>query len=74
MNDCPSSLFVILRGQEPVIRWIRTGTEKIYLAGEQNLNRPLEWEQLAIPGQQLHNAIKAKIVWIGSESALQPQD
>jgi hypothetical protein len=74
MNDSPSSLFVVVRGEEPVVRWIRTGSEKIYLAGEQSLNCPLEWERLAIPGQQLHSVIKAKIVWIGSESALQPQD
>lgn len=69
-TDCPSCLYVVSYGQNTLIRWIRGGTNKLYLLDERTFNRPMEWASLPMTEEQRIAIVKGKIVWLGTEAVL----
>jgi hypothetical protein len=67
----PQSLFVVERGNETgieaVVRYIRPGANRYYLATDATLDAPAEWEPLAVSASELMAAVKARVRWIGRE-------
>jgi hypothetical protein len=62
----PQSLFVIERGREAVLRYVRPGAQHYYLATDLTLDTPSDWEPLPLSAGQLAAAVKARVRWIGS--------
>jgi transcriptional regulator with XRE-family HTH domain len=71
LTDSPMSVYVVQRGSEALLRWIRGGFRSLYLADETNLNRPVDWERLPMSEDQRLGFVKGRALWIGSEAALQ---
>ncbi len=70
LGESPSSLFVVVQGKETMLRWIRSGFAKLYLAHEQNLNRPADWRAMPTgEGERIH-IVKARMLWLGEEKQL----
>ena len=63
----PEGLYVVERRGEAVIRHIRAGAHCFYLVTDSDLDRPTDWEPLAIEAVRLSGAIKARVVWLGRE-------
>jgi len=63
----PQSLFVIARGNEAILRYIRPGAQQYYLATDVTLDTPADWEPLRLSTSELAAAVKARVRWIGSE-------
>jgi hypothetical protein len=67
----PQGLFVIERGHaagiEAVIRYIRPGAQRFYLATDATLDTPADWEPFPVSASELAAAVKARVRWIGRE-------
>jgi len=70
LADCPSGIFVVRRSQDTLLRWIRGGFRHLYVADEQTLNQPLEWETLAMREDQRLQFLKGRVLWLGAEASL----
>lgn len=71
LADCPSAIYVIREGGGTVLRWVRGGYRKLYIADEQSLNQPMQWEPLPICENQRLEFLKARVLWLGAEASLQ---
>jgi plasmid maintenance system antidote protein VapI len=63
----PQGLYVVERGGEAVLRYIRPGAHGYYLVTDAHLASPSAWEPLALSSAQLIQAVKARVVWLGHE-------
>lgn len=63
----PRGLFVVERGNEALLRYIRPGAQCYYLASDATLDNPANWELLPVSASQLMAAVKARVRWIGRE-------
>jgi hypothetical protein len=67
----PQGLFVVERvhqtGIEAVIRYIRPGAQRFYLATDATLDTPADWEPFPVSASELAAAVKARVRWLGSE-------
>ncbi len=67
----PHGLFVVERGTEAgieaVIRYIRPGAQRYYLATDSTLDTPADWEPFPVSPSELVAAVKARVRWIGSD-------
>ena len=75
LEDCASAIFVVerrceCRTPESVLRWIRGGFGKLYVANEHNLNHPVNWEALPVVEEQRLQTVRARVIWLGNETAL----
>jgi hypothetical protein len=70
LADCPSGIFIVRRGPDTLLRWIRGGFRNLYVADEQSLNQPLEWEPLEMRENQRLQFVKGRAVWLGAEASL----
>jgi hypothetical protein len=65
----PHSLYVVERGHEAgmeaVIRYIRPGAQRYYLATDSTLDTPADWEPFPVSASELAAAVKAWVRWIG---------
>ena len=64
----PQGLYVVARGEEAVLRYIRPGARCFYLVTDQTSDRPSEWEQLRLSADALLELVKARVRWMGRES------
>ena len=60
-------LYAIERGGEALLRSVRWGAQCHYLVTDAEWNRPIAWERVRMPAQQFHQAVKARVVWLGRE-------
>jgi hypothetical protein len=63
----PFGLYVVNRGGETVLRYIRPGAEGFYLVTDITLEMPALWEKLHMPAGELAAIVKARVRWIGRE-------
>src|SRR3984885_537082 len=63
----PQGLYVIERGGEAILRYIRSGTRCYYLVTDADLDTPAAWEPLRLSTAQLNVAMKARVLWLGRE-------
>jgi transcriptional regulator with XRE-family HTH domain len=63
----PFGLYVVNRGGETVLRYIRPGAEGFYLVTDITLEMPALWEKLRMPASELATIVKARARWIGRE-------
>jgi hypothetical protein len=63
----PQGLYVIERGGEAVLRYIRSGARCYYLVTASDLDTPAAWEPLRLSAAQLSAALKARVIWLGIE-------
>lgn len=68
--DCPAGIFVVRRGQDTLLRWIRGGFRNLYVADERTLNQPVEWEPLPMHEDQRLQFVKGRVLWLGAEASL----
>ena len=62
------SLYVVSRGGEGLVRWVRQGARSIYLAAADSYLRPPDWEYVELTGWHVLEVVKARVVWIGRET------
>jgi transcriptional regulator with XRE-family HTH domain len=70
LTDCPADIFVVCRGTDTLLRWIRSGFRTLYITDEQTTNRPQDWEHLPMRWDQRIEIVKARVVWMGKETSL----
>ncbi len=58
---------MIERGNEAILRYIRPGARRYYLATDASLDVPADWEPLPVSSYELAVAVKARVKWIGRE-------
>jgi len=63
----PGALYVVERSDETVLRYIRPGARRYYLATDATLDTPADWESLPVSSTELGVAVKARVRWIGHE-------
>jgi len=63
----PRGLYVVERSNETVLRYIRPGAQRYYLATDATLDVPADWEPLPVSSSGLAAAVKARVKWIGRE-------
>jgi hypothetical protein len=63
----PHGLFVVDRGYDTVLRYIRPGTHRYYLATDATLDTPANWQPFPLSVSELAAAVKARVRWIGRE-------
>jgi transcriptional regulator with XRE-family HTH domain len=67
----PQGLFVVERGHaagiEAVLRYIRPGAQRFYLATDATLDTPADWEPFPVSASELAAAVKARVRWIGRD-------
>jgi hypothetical protein len=63
----PRGLYVVERGSETLVRYIRPGAHRYYLATDATLDTPADWESLPVSSTELGVAVKARVRWIGQE-------
>lgn len=63
----PQSLYVIERGGEAVLRYIRAGTRGYYLVSDADLDHPIAWEPVPLSAEKIRDAVKARVLWLGRE-------
>jgi len=63
----PRGLYVVERNNEAVLRYIRPGARRYYLATDTTLDTPADWEPLPVSTPELAAAVKARVKWIGRE-------
>lgn len=68
--DCPTAIYLVCRRPDTMLRWIRGGFRNLYVVDEGALNRPLEWERLAMRENQRLEYVKGRVLWIGAEQTL----
>jgi len=61
-------LYVVSRGNQAVLRYIRPGRRGHYLATDMNLDHPAQWEPVLLPVEELYRAVRARVLWAGRES------
>ena len=67
----PASLFVVELAGCALLRWIRATDRVLYIADERTLNHPIRWEAMRADIRERLNIVKARVVWLGMESALE---
>lgn len=67
--DSPDSLFLVSVSNQPLLRWIRAGFGRLYLADELSLSRPLLWQPLGLGQGELLRIVKGRVAWLGREAA-----
>jgi len=67
----PQGLYVVERGEgaglEAILRYIRPGAYRYYLATDATLDTPVDWEPFPVSASELAAAVKARVRWIGRE-------
>jgi hypothetical protein len=63
----PHGLYVIENRGEALMRYIRPGARRYYLATDAHLDKPAAWEPLRLSRAQLSAAVKARVLWLGRE-------
>lgn len=63
----PQGVYVIERGGDAVLRYIRSGARCYYLVTDADADSPTAWEQLPLSSAQLRAAVKARVCWLGRE-------
>jgi len=63
----PRGVFVVQRGNEALLRYIRPGTQCYYLATDATLDNPANWELFQVSASQLIASVKARVRWMGRE-------
>jgi hypothetical protein len=63
----PHGLYVVEGGSGTVLRYIRPGAQRYYLATDATLDTPADWESLPVSSSELVAAVKARVKWIGRE-------
>lgn len=63
----PEGLYVVSRGGETLLRYIRPGARSYYLASDVNLDDPLRWEELPLTHSEILEVVKARVRWLGRE-------
>ncbi|HLG99521.1 MAG TPA: hypothetical protein VKX49_24650 [Bryobacteraceae bacterium] len=63
----PDGVYVVSRGHEAVLRYIRPGWRKYYLPTDANLDQPVAWYNIRVSKQELFEMIKARVRWLGRE-------
>jgi transcriptional regulator with XRE-family HTH domain len=63
----PRGLYVIERGGEAILRYLRRGARCYYLVADRDLDTPAAWERLALSAAELRDAVKARVLWLGRE-------
>jgi len=66
----PEGLYVVVRGEQAVLRYIRAGARSLYLLTDANRDQPNEWEELRIRRVDLLEMVKGRIQWLGRERDL----
>ena len=66
-DTSPYGLYVVSRGGEAVLRYIRPGRQGFYLVTDATLDTPDQWERLSTRGAELASFVKARVLWIGRE-------
>ncbi len=64
-RSSPDALYLVDRGPDTIIRRVRPGAHKMYLAADGNLDRPEEWEALLAP--TCPGVIRGRVRWLGKE-------
>jgi hypothetical protein len=52
---------------EALVRHTRPGTRCYHLAGAEKLNVPIQWRELRLTTDELGEAVKARVRWLGRE-------
>lgn len=63
----PEGLYVIERRGETVMRYLRSGMRWHYLVTDANWDNPIAWEPLSLSDARFHDAVKARVVWLGRQ-------
>ena len=66
-NLVPEGLYAVSRSGETLLRYIRPGARSYCLANDVNLDDPLRWEELPLTADQMLEAVKARVRWLGRE-------
>ena len=61
----PDALYVIDRGSDAVIRRVRSGARKLYLAADSDLDHPEDWE--AMTERRQAGISRGRVRWLGRE-------
>jgi len=66
-NLVAHGLYVISTGAGAFVRYIRPGSQSHYLVNDLSMDNPIEWQELPLSEEELFDAVKARVRWLGRE-------
>jgi len=67
-----SGVWVVREGASLRVRYVRAAGTRLYLANEATLAYPQKWHSIPLPGRNILDIVRARIVWIGREMEKEP--
>jgi len=67
-QPAPEGLYVVLRNNEAVLRFVRPGRGRFYLVSDDSQDRPALWEALELQGRSCLEIIAGRVTWLGREA------
>lgn len=67
-----SSLYVVERGQDTVLRRVRRGAACLYLISDENAAQPLAWEVVPPQDSLARPSIRGRVVWLSQDTYRKP--
>jgi hypothetical protein len=68
LQPAPEGLYVVLRNDEAVLRFVRPGKDRLYLASDDSLDLPASWEAVELQGRSCLEVIRGRVTWMGREA------
>jgi transcriptional regulator with XRE-family HTH domain len=63
----PEGLYVVIQGDEALLRHVRPGAQGYYLVTDTSMASPAQWERLRVVASELTKIVKARVRWLGRE-------
>lgn len=69
-NIAPRGIYAISHAGEAILRHVRCGKSRIYLAAADNFDNPIAWDALPLSAAGIAEVVRARVIWIGREEHL----
>ena len=67
LHPDPCSPYVVHAPQGALVRYVRQGGRRLYLASEESLEHPDRWECISLVDRHILDIVRSRIVWMGRQ-------
>jgi transcriptional regulator with XRE-family HTH domain len=60
----PDSAYLLNVNKRMIVRYLRMGGQRLYLAAENSLHDPMKWDYVSLTDRPILDIVRGKIVWI----------
>jgi plasmid maintenance system antidote protein VapI len=60
----PKGIYLVHYNDRLIVRYLRMGGQRLYLASEESLQAPVRWDYVSLTGRNVLEIVRGRIVWI----------